>query len=237
MIEHSARKNRILASLSPDSLERVLSLGEPYELSLRELVYEPGVHVSHVHFPLTAVISIITVSEGRGVEVATVGNEGMAGLPVFLGGQSMPARAIAQVPGKSIRLSAAGLEDAVNGDIGLRLMLGKYTQALLTQISQSAACNRLHDVESRCARWLLMTDDRVDGNEFVITHEFLAQMLGVRRASVSNAAGVLQKRGLIRYSRGRVSVTNREGLEDVSCVCYDITRSEYDRLLSPAMIA
>ena len=214
-----------------------MTLAEPYELSLRELVYEPGVPVTHVHFPLTAVISLITVSDGRGVEVATVGKEGMAGLPVFLGGLSMPARAIAQVPGGSIRLTARGLDEAVAGDDSLRNILGKYTQALLTQISQSAACNRLHDVEARCARWLLMTDDRVEGSEFIITHEFLAQMLGVRRASVSNAAGVLQKRGLIRYSRGRVIVTNRKGLEAVACACYDITRNEYDRLLSPALSA
>lgn len=192
---------------------------------------ERGVAFPHVHFPLDAVLSMLTVvQDGRGVEFATVGREGMSGSNETLTGAGTPMRVIAQVSGASLRVPAADLSELARTSFHARGLLLRYNQSLLVQAAQVAACNRLHPVEERCARWLLMTHDRVRRDEFLLTQEFLSQMLGVRRARVNVAAGTLQRAGLIRYSRGRIRLTDREGLEAASCECYGVVRAEYDRL-------
>lgn len=196
-----------------------------------EVVVERGIAFPHVHFPLDAVLSMLTVvQDGRAVEFATVGREGMSGSNETLTGAGTPMRVIAQVSGASLRVPAADLSELARTSFQARGLLLRYNQSLLVQAAQVAACNRLHPVEERCARWLLMTHDRVRRDEFLLTQEFLSQMLGVRRARVNVAAGILQRAGLIRYSRGRIRLTDREGLEAASCECYGVVRAEYDRL-------
>lgn len=179
----------------------------------------------HVHFPTGCVISLVTyLEDGPPVEIATVGLEGMVGLPVFLGSDTMPSRAFGQVPGDSLRVTAAAFRAEVERNGPLVRVLNRYTQALLNQVAQTTACNRVHIVEQRCARSLLQTQDRVGSDQF-------AQMLGVRRSGVSAAAGMLQKAGLIRYARGHVTVLDRSGLESAACECYRVIKREFDRLL------
>jgi CRP-like cAMP-binding protein len=165
------------------------------------------------------------------VEVGTVGNEGMLGLPVFLGADSSPGAAFCQVPGRALRMPAEALRAAASVEGPLRDLLQRYAQALMDQIAQSAACNRAHSTEERLCRWLLMTHDRVGADRFPLTQEFLGQMLGVRRAGVSATASILQRAGFIRYSRGTITITDRAGLESASCGCYRVVRDEFDRLL------
>ena len=231
-----ATRNRILASLPASTLARLSPHLEPVSLSLRELVFEAREPVSHALFPIDGVVSLVTeLADGSPVEMATIGNEGMTGIAAFLETGWLPYRAFVQVPGRALRLDASVLADELRRDDGLSRVLKRHTQALLTQVAQSVACNRMHAVEERCARWLLMTHDRVDrARQFSMTHEFLATMLGVRRATVTVAAGVLQRAGFIRYSRGKISVEDREGLEAASCECYATVRQELDRLLPPA---
>jgi CRP-like cAMP-binding protein len=171
------------------------------------------------------------MEDGTVVELATVGNEGMVGLPVFLGGDTMPLKAFVQIPGDAMRMKADVFKDSVNQGSPLHGLLQRYTQALFNQVAQSTACNRVHSIEERCCRWLLMTRDRVESDGFPLTQEFLSQMLGVRRPSVSVVAAILQKAGLIRYSRGRITILDREGLEAAACECYAIIKQEFDRLL------
>jgi CRP-like cAMP-binding protein len=186
----------------------------------------------YVLFPLSGIISIVMEMEnGAQIEVATVGNEGMVGVPLFLGAETTPGRAFSQVPGQSLRVPADVFKEEVQRRGKLEHMLQRYTQALFVQTAQSTACNRLHTIEQRGARWLLMTHDRVDGDQFPLTQEFLAQMLGVRRASVSEVAGEFQRAGLIAYARGNIAILDRQGLEDASCECYRVVRDEYERLL------
>jgi CRP-like cAMP-binding protein len=200
-------------------------------LGAGDVVVERGVAAQHVHFPLDAVLSMLTVVEdGRSVEFATVGREGMSCSSETLTGAGTLMRVIAQVPGASLRVPAPDLSELARTSFQARGLLLRYNQSLLVQAAQVAACNRLHPVEERCARWLLMTHDRVGRDEFLLTQEFLSQMLGVRRARVNVAAGILQRAGLIRYSRGRIRLTDREGLEAASCECYAVVRAEYDRL-------
>jgi CRP-like cAMP-binding protein len=176
---------------------------------------------------------VIFMLDGQVVEVATVGNEGMVGLPVFLGAETFSGQAFTQIPGKAVRMQVEVFRDEARQGSSLHEVLHRYTQALFTQVAQSAACNRLHRIEQRCARWLLMTRERVRADQFPLTQEFLAQMLGVRRAGVSEAVSRLQKEGLIQYSRGIITILNRSGLETVSCECYAIVKQEYDHLLKP----
>jgi CRP-like cAMP-binding protein len=186
----------------------------------------------YVLFPLSGIISIVMEMENCAqIEVATVGNEGMVGVPLFLGAETTPGRAFSQVPGQSLRVPADVFKEEVQRRGKLEHMLQRYTQALFVQTAQSTACNRLHTIEQRGARWLLMTHDRVDGDQFPLTQEFLAQMLGVRRASVSEVAGEFQRAGLIAYARGNIAILDRQGLEDASCECYRVVRDEYERLL------
>ena len=225
-------QNRLLEMLPEEYLERLRPHLELVTLDLRQNLYKPNEPIADVYFPISGVCSlVINMDDGAIVEVATVGNEGMVGLPVFLGAGMIPGEAFAQVAGQSFRLSADRLRQEVRNGGPFHDVLHRYTQALLNQISQSAACNRAHSIEQRCARWLLMTHDRVGGDDFLLTQEFLGQMLGVRRASVSEVASALQASGAIRYSRGIITVTDREGLERAACNCYRIVRDEYDRLL------
>lgn len=204
---------------------------EIVKLRAGEVVVERGVAFPHVYFPLDAVLSMLTVvNDGRAVEFATVGREGMSGSNETLTGAGTPMRVIAQVPGTSVRIAAVALSGLARESIAVMRLLLRYNQSLLVQAAQVAACNRLHPVEERCARWLLMTHDRVGRDEFLLTQEFLSQMLGVRRARVNVAAGILQRAGLIRYSRGRIRLTDRGGLEAATCECYGVLRAEYDRL-------
>jgi CRP-like cAMP-binding protein len=183
-----------------------------------------------IFFPINAVVSLLTIVEDRTLaEVGLVGNEGMIGLSIFLGIEATPFKAIVQVPGEAMRMKVDVFKDLVNPDSPLYSLL-RYTHALMFQISQSAACNPHHSVEERCCRWLLMTRDRVQSDQFPLTHEFLSHMLGVRRASVTVVAGMLQKAGLIRYSRGQMTILDRPGLEAVSCQCYRLVKKEEDRL-------
>ena len=202
------------------------------DAKVRDQIYEPNKPFKHVYFPETAIGSVVNVlKDGTEIEVATIGYEGMVGLPVFLGTNQSPARAFWQVAGSAFRLDAAFLEKEKRRGSPLAAALGLYTQGFFAQIAQSATCNRLHTLEERCARWLLMTHDRVPADDFPLKQEFLAQMLGVRRTGISEVAGRLQRKRLIKYSRGWMSVTDRARLERVSCECYEVVAREYRRLL------
>ena len=230
--EPARPRNRILALLPVDEFEGLRPALERVRLETRQVVVDVGAPIEHVYFPETAVVSIVSVMpDGSAVETATVGHEGMVGIPVFLGAGSMAAQAFAQVPGDALRMSAGDLRAEVRRGGVLPDVLGRYTQALFTHVAQSSACNRLHPVEQRCARWLLATHDAVGADSFEMTHLFLSQMLGVRRATVTEVAGRLQNAGLIEYGRGRIRVVDRPGLEAAACECYGIIRSEFARLM------
>lgn len=225
-------KNRLLAALPTEEYQRLLPKLETVPLNFKQILYDINQPIEYVYFPNNAVASLLTIMEnGDAVEVGTVGNEGMVGLPVFLGADRIPGQAFAQVPGDGVRMRADVFKREVVQGTPLFNLLQRYTQTLFNQISQSAACNRLHSIEERLCRWLLMTHDRVGEDYFPLTHEFLGQMLGVRRAGVSVAAAILQKAGYIRYSRGKITILDRAGMEDSACECYRIVKAEFDRLL------
>lgn len=224
--------NHLLHSLPPEVYAALLPSLEKVSLPLKEVLYDVNVQIPYVYFPLTGVNSLLTIlQDGTAIEVGTVGNEGMVGLPVFLGGDTIPGKAIAQIPGDALRMPSDVFRVAVGRYEPLRNILDIYTQALFVLVAQSVACNRVHTIEQRCARWLLMTQDRVGNNQFSLTQEFLSQMLGVRRASVSEVAQELQQEGLISYSRGEMTILNRQGLEVRTCECYWIVRGEFERHL------
>jgi CRP-like cAMP-binding protein len=205
---------------------------EEVDLATRPQLYESGERIEHVYFPVNGVLSIVAdMADGGLVEVATVGSEGMLGVPVLLKSTHADARSFAQVPGRALRLEPERLLDLVERSEEFGTRLYRYVQALLTQIARSAACNTVHAVDERAARWLLLTHDRVGRDEFPLTQEFLAQMLGVRRASVNTAASMLQRAGFITYTRGSIRVLDRSGLEGAACECYGIIRREYERLV------
>ncbi len=208
----------------------VLEATHTVTLDVRVVLFEPGDTVDAVYFPTDGVISLVTpLHDGAIVEVATVGNEGIVGIPLVpLGG--LAVRAITQVAGFGLRLDAAAFLEWTERSHAFRTLVDRYTQALFGQIAQAAACNRLHSSEERLSRWLLMSQDRVGSNNFMITQEFLGQMLGARRSTVSVSAGILQRAGLIRYKRGHVTIVDREGLEAVSCECYAVIKGELDRV-------
>lgn len=231
----SLADNRLLATLDAATRGALAPLFERVPMAVRATVYEDRQPFEHAYFPVDGVLSMIAVVEGAPdsmIEVATVGNEGMVGLPIFLGAEVTPGRAFAQVPGESLRIGAADLRGALARHPELGRVLHRYTQSLLVQVSQSTGCNRVHAPATRCARWILMTDDRVAGPTFDLTQEFLGQMLGERRPAVNEAASALQRDGLIRYVRGRMTVVDRPGLERAACGCYRIIRDEYARMLS-----
>lgn len=232
--ESKRKGNELLALLPEAEYERLAPHLEKIVIALREVLYEANKPIKYVFFPLNGVMSIVAVMEdGRLAEVATIGKEGMVGMPVFLGAEQTPSLAFSQVAGEALRLNVSEFRKQVKDGGALTMVLHRYTQALFTQIAQSAACNRLHSIEQRCARWLLMTHDRVGADEFPLTHEFLGQMLGVRRATVTGVANTLHKAGLITYRRGKITVQDRKGLEGASCECYKVIRDDFDRLLYP----
>jgi CRP-like cAMP-binding protein len=230
----AAKSNRLLAALPSAVLERVLPALEMRPMAMRAVVQQPGKKPENAVFPVNGVASMVTVSaSGTSVEVATIGSEGMVGLPLFLGGIDTASEIFIQVPGKGFFMSPADFARLLEAEPALGRILLLYTHALITQISQSAACASHHSVVARCARWILQSDDRVSGDEFPLTHEFLGLMLGVRRASVSEAAHDLQSEKLISYRRGVVTILDRVGLRAASCECYGIISREYTRLLKP----
>lgn len=223
--------NRLLARLPKDEFQRLLSKMRSVDLALKIVLYEPGAVLDYAYFPNRGVISQLTVMEdGASIEVATIGNEGMMGLPILFGIAEISSRHVVQVPVNALRMSADVLREETSRDTPLRRLLLLYNGAFLTQVSQAVGCNGLHSVPQRCCRWLLMTHDRVDGDDFPITHEFLAHMLGVRRSSVTEVLLPLHEDGLIRYRRGNMTVLDRQGLEAASCECYRIIEDEFDRL-------
>jgi len=225
-------KNRLLAALPQEEYKRLLPHMEAVYMAFKQVLYDVNEPIEYVYFPENGVVSLLTIMEnGSAVEVATIGNEGMVGLPVFLGAGTIPGQAFSQVPGESMRMRSEVFKREVTPGSPLHNLLHRYTQALFNQIAQSAACNRLHSIEERCCRWLLITHDRVGSDVFPLTHEFLSQMLGVRRASVSKVAAILQNAGFIRYVRGKMMILDRKGLETSSCECHGIIKAEYDRLL------
>jgi CRP-like cAMP-binding protein len=224
--------NQLLAALPPDELQRWLPRLEPVDLPLGQVLYEPGVTLRHVYFPTDAIVSLLYVMEnGASAEIAVVGREGLVGVSLFMGGGSTPSRAVVQSAGKGFRLDAAHMNEEFNrAGVVMRLLL-RYTQALITQMAQTAVCNRHHSLDQQLCRWLLLSLDRLDGNQLKMTQELIANMLGVRREGVTEAALKLQQAGLIRYARGHISVLDRPGLEARSCECYAVVKKEYDRLL------
>jgi CRP-like cAMP-binding protein len=232
-IFHRIGENRLLATLSKEEHDRLEPHLEIVPLEPKMVLHESDIPIPHVYFPLAGVVSLMTVMEdGSSIEIATIGNEGLVGIPVFLGAQSTPSRAFSQVPGHAVRMSAEAFRQEIDRGGTLHDMVQRYTLVVFNQIAQTAACNRVHSINQRCARWLLMTHDRAGDNEYYLTQEFLAQMLGVRRASVSEVAGELQNAGLIRYSRGTMTIVDRKGLEDAACECYAIIRNTFDQLFS-----
>ena len=223
--------NRILSALPPEEYGRILPDLKQVPLKFRISLHEPGDKMPYVYFPNTGVISMLTVlADGNAVEIATIGNEGMTDLSVFLGLEESDSRLLIQVPGRAMRMESARFREHVEQIPSLRALLGYYTVVLFALVAQSAACNRMHPMVERCARWLLMRRDRVDAAQFPMTHEFLSEMLGVRRPSVSVAAEALQAAGFISYHRGKVTVLDRPGLETASCECYRLIRERFDRL-------
>lgn len=231
-VGHIARQNRILRALPAPELDEVVGRARLVSLDFRDVVYGHDEEMSHVHFPGSGVLSIMhVVDDGAEIEVATVGNEGMVGLPLFFGTDRYPGRCFSQVPGLTARLPAGDFRALAGPATTLHDRVQRYVQALMVQMGQNAACNQRHRVDARCARWILTTHDRVDGDEFPLTQEFLARMLGVRRPSVSAAASALQRDGLIRYRRGTMAVTDRGGLLRHACSCYSVIRREVERAL------
>lgn len=225
--------NRLLATLPKNEYTRLLPKLKTVKLVLGEELYVSGDTIKYVYFPNDSIISLISeLSETSWLEVGMVGNEGMAGLSVFMGVGSSSIRALVQGSGTAMRMSSAALRTEANRLGSLHRLLHRYSNSLLTQVAQSSACNRFHLVNARLARWLLMTNDRLGVDEFPLTQEFLAHMLGVRREGVSKAAGALQAAKLIRYSRGIITIVNRRGLEAKSCSCYAIIKAETDAYLN-----
>jgi CRP-like cAMP-binding protein len=230
-----ALKNRVLAALPNAALHRLLPDLHAEEGKFKQMLAARNAPIENIYFFASGVGSTLSRTEGGGiVEVATVGREGFSGLPVFLGSGTSPLETVLQIPGSVLRMSSNDFRMHASQEQALTNTIHAYTQALLTQISQNAACNRMHTVDERCARWLLMTRDRVDSDEFPLTQEFLSQMLGVRRASVSASASAFQDAGTIRYTRGTITIIDRAALEQAACECYGIIRSEYDRVLGLA---
>jgi CRP-like cAMP-binding protein len=228
--EHT--QNHLLAALPSSVREQWAPQLESVQLPLGEVLYESGGTLSHVYFPTTAIVSLLYVMEdGASAEIAVVGNEGIVGISLFMGGESTPSRAVVQSAGRGLRLKARVLKDEFNRAGPVLHLLLRYTQALITQMAQTAACNRHHSLDQQLCRWLLLSLDRLQGDELVMTQELIANMLGVRREGVTEGALKLQNAGLIRYARGRITVLNRAGIEKRTCECYAVVKREYDRLL------
>lgn len=230
------RKNHLLAVLPDADWLRLQPHLECVDMPLGQVIYESGTTLKHVYFPITSIVSLLYVMEdGASAEIAVVGNEGIVGISLFMGGDSTPSRAVVQSAGQGYRLKAQLLKEEFNLAGPVMHVLLRYTQALITQMAQTAVCNRHHSLEKQLCRWLLLSLDRLDGRELRMTQELIANMLGVRREGVTEAALKLQKLGLISYARGRILVHNRAGLEARTCECYSVVKREYDRLLPNRM--
>jgi CRP-like cAMP-binding protein len=232
---HSPRQNRLLAALAVDDGARIFPALELVPMPLGHVLYESGSELRHVYFPTTTIVSLLYVMiDGASTEIAVVGNDGMIGVALFMGGETMPNRAVVQSAGHAYRIGRDLLKEEFNRSGEFQHLLLRYTQALLTQMAQTAVCNRHHSLDQQLCRWLLLSLDRLSSNRLVMTQELIANMLGVRREGVTEAAGRLQRDGLIEYSRGRITVLDRAGLEARACECYAVFRKESDRLLPEA---
>jgi CRP-like cAMP-binding protein len=227
----SPEHNYLLAALSPAERDRVLPHLRPVAMPLGKVLYESGDELEYVYFPTNSIVSLLYVLEsGASAEISVVGNEGLIGIALFMGGGTTPSRAIVQSAGHAYRLPGQHLKDEFQRNGGLQLLLLRYTQALITQMAQTAVCNRHHSVDQQLCRWLLLSLDRLRSNKLVMTQELIANMLGVRREGVTDAAGKLQKLGVIRYSRGQITVLDRPHLERLCCECYAVVKRETDRI-------
>jgi CRP-like cAMP-binding protein len=230
---HNPTQNHLLAALPAAEFDRLSPHLELVAMPLGEALYESGGHLHHVYFPTTSIVSLLYVlADGASAEIAVVGNEGILGISLFMGGETTPSRAVVQSAGYGYRLKAQLLKQEFNRAGPVLHLLLRYTQALITQMAQTAVCNRHHSVEQQLCRWLLLSLDRLSSDSLTMTQELIANMLGVRREGVTEAAGKLQRAGLIRYSRGRIAVVDRPGLEKAVCECYAGVKTEFDRLLS-----
>jgi len=229
---HDLRRNHLLAALSAGALERVLPHLRLVEMPLGKVLYEPGDLLSHVYFPTDCIVSLLYVlTDGSSAEISVVGNDGVIGIALFMGGETTPSRALVQSGGHAYELHGQLLKNEFHRDGAMQLLLLRYTQALITQMAQTAVCNRHHSVDQQLCRWLLLSLDRLSGNRLTMTQELIANMLGVRREGVTEAAGKLQKLGVIKYQRGQITVMDRPRLEQLCCECYAVVRKESDRLL------
>lgn len=228
-------QNQLLAALTAEEFARLSDKLEPLVLQLGEMLYEPGSQLQYAYFPTTAIVSLHYVTEsGASAEVAGVGHEGMVGISLFMGGNTTPSSAVVQIAGNAYRLERRLLVEEFERAGPMLHLLLRYTQALMTHMAQTAVCNRHHSVQQQLSRWLLVTLDRIPSGELTMTHELVANTLGVRREGITEAAGKLQAAGLIRYRRGHISVLQRAGLEERSCECYKVVKVEFSRLLSDA---
>ena len=224
-------QNYLLAALSPDERERVFPHLRLVAMPLGKVLYESGDELEYVYFPTDSIVSLLYVLEsGASAEISVVGNEGLIGIALFMGGGTTPSRAIVQSAGRAYRLAGQRLKDEFHRNDGLQLLLLRYTQALITQMAQTAVCNRHHSVDQQLCRWLLLSLDRLKSSKLVMTQELIANMLGVRREGVTDAAGKLQKLGAISYSRGQITVLDRPQLEQLCCECYSVVKRETDRI-------
>jgi len=232
LADPSSHHNHLLNALAPDDYARLAPHLKLVPLALGEVLYEPGAKLRYVYFPTTSIISLLYVMEnGASAEIAIVGNEGLLGISLFMGGGTTPSRAVVQSAGHAYRLRADMIKTEFERFGPTMHLLLLYTQALITQMAQTAVCNRHHSIDQQLCRWLLLSMDRLPTNELSMTQELIANMLGVRREGVTEAAGKLQDAGLIRYQRGRITVIDRPGLEKRTCECYQVVRAEFDRLL------
>ena len=229
--------NRLLSCLSAEDYLLLFLELETVSLQPQQVIYEPNQPLSHIYFPRTGVISLLIKMKGSLVEVAIVGNEGMLGLPVLLGADWICTVVSTTIPGEADRLPASRFRDLSHRSDAMRHVLQRYAQALFCQVVQLSACHRLHSIQERCARWLLMTDDRAGSTPFPLTQECFAQIQGVRRATINGVDRLFQERGLIHYSRGRMTILDRPGLQAIACECYEIINQEYNRLLAPISLS
>jgi len=229
---YNPKNNNLLNALSSEEYERILPYMELVEMPLGSVIYESGEILHYIYFPMDCIVSLLYVMEnGSSAEIAVVGYEGVVGIALFMGGQTMPNRAVIQSAGYSYRIRQDRFMQEFNRHGTILFMMLRYTQALFTQMAQTAVCNRHHSIDQQLCRWLLLSLDRLPSNELVMTQELIANMLGVRREGVTEAAGRLRQAGLIQYNRGHIIVLNRKGLEARSCECYQVVKSEFDRLL------
>ena len=229
---HEPHENCLLRALPAAEFARIGPHLELVEMPLGEVLYESGSQLRHVYFPTTSIVSLLYVmADGASAEIAVVGHEGMVGVALFMGGETTPSRALVQSAGYAYRLAGQTLKDEFRRASGLQYLLLRYTQALLTQMAQTAVCNRHHTIDQQLCRWLLLSLDRLPSNKLLMTQELIANMLGVRREGVTDAAGKLQSIGVIKYSRGHITVLDRPTLEKICCECYLVVKKEFDRLL------